>query len=114
VTGPVNQELWLQNEYLAAENRNPESPPAVQTPALRSGAVDTGRDRETTRTHRTEAGGLYRHARHHPGVVSAAGRPQVRRFQTPAAILADPITSKKLRPPPAPAEVAQARKTAVT
>src|SRR5882762_6249724 len=83
VTGLVNQELLLQNEYLAAGEPHPESTPAVQTPALRSGAVHTGRDRKTTWAQKTEAGGLHSQAGHHPGVVSAADCPQVRWFQTP-------------------------------
>jgi hypothetical protein len=42
VTGLVNQELLLQNEYLAAENRILRGHLSHQTPALRCGAVYTG------------------------------------------------------------------------
>src|SRR3989442_4672443 len=83
VTGLVNQELLLQNEYLAAENRILRAHLAVPTPALRSGAVHTGRDRKTTWAQKTEAGGLHGQVGHHPGLVSAADCPQVRWFQMP-------------------------------
>jgi hypothetical protein len=42
VTGLVNQELLLRNEYLTAENRIPPSPPVIQTPVVGSGANHAG------------------------------------------------------------------------
>src|SRR5690349_1802539 len=44
VTGLVNQELLLQNEYLAAENRILRSHLPSQTAAIQPGARDAGRD----------------------------------------------------------------------
>src|SRR5258708_8337923 len=49
VSGLVNQELLLRNEYLAAENRILRAPPAESAPAVGCGAVHLGRDRQTTR-----------------------------------------------------------------
>ena len=49
VTGLVNQELLLRNEYLAAENRILRAHLARPTPLVRRRAIYPGRDRQTTR-----------------------------------------------------------------
>ena len=83
VTGLVNQELLLQNEYLGAENR-----------ILRARLPSRLRLSDPERYTLAEIGkrlgrkglqqvGLHSQAGYHPGVVSAADRTQVRRFQTP-------------------------------
>ena len=45
VTGLVNQELLLQNEYLAAENRVLRAHLPAQLPSFPCGEVRSGRDR---------------------------------------------------------------------
>ena len=44
VTGMINQEILLKNEYLAAEKPNFASTPASSPAAIRSGKVRTRRD----------------------------------------------------------------------
>jgi hypothetical protein len=82
VTGLVNQELLLQNEYLAAEEDSAGAP-ASPLASVRSGEVRARRNRQTTGAQGSGSNGLCGQARHHPGLVSEADRQQIRRFQTP-------------------------------
>src|SRR6266705_2055500 len=81
VTGLVNQELLLQNEYLAAENRilRAHLPSRLQlSDPERCTLAEIGK---RLGCKRLTAGGLHSQAGHHPGVISAADCPQVRWFQ---------------------------------
>jgi hypothetical protein len=49
VTGMVNEELLLENEYLAAENRILQRPSAHPMALGRSGKIHLGRNRQTAR-----------------------------------------------------------------
>src|SRR6516164_1802150 len=80
VTGLVNQELLLQNEYLAAENRILRS--HLPTPqSVKCGARHLGGDRKESGTQSARAGGLYCQTGHHPGLVPPTGGRQVRWVQ---------------------------------
>ena len=82
ITGLVNQELLLQNEYLAAKNRILRA----QLPArlrLSDPESHARRGRQTTRAQGTGPGSLRGQAGHHSGLVPQADRAQVRRIQTP-------------------------------
>jgi hypothetical protein len=75
VTGLVNQELLLQNEYLAAENRilRARLPSRLQlSDPERCTLAEIGKRQGPQRT---ESGGLHSQAGHDPGVVSAVDRP---------------------------------------
>ena len=83
VTGSVNQELLLRNEYLAAENQ-----------ILRAKLPGRVRLSDPERITLAEIGKRWAQSapgcrvrcqtRHYPGLVSEARRPEVRRLQTPA------------------------------
>src|ERR1035437_8529430 len=92
VTGLVNQQLLRQNEYLAAENRILR----LHLPAhLRLSDPERSTLAEIGRRLWPEGageGGQRRPARHDPGVVPAADRPQVRRIQAP--ILSGPTAHR--------------------
>ena len=78
VTGLVNQELLLQNEYLAAENRILKA----RLPRLRlcDGERQTpGGDRKAARQQGAGKGCLHRETRYHPRLVSKTHCQQVRR-----------------------------------
>ena len=82
VTGLVNQELLLQNEYLAAENRilRAHLPARLRLlDAERSTLAEIGK---RLGRNALAAGGPCGQARHHPGLVPKADRPQVRWLQT--------------------------------
>ena len=83
VTGLVNQELLLQNEYLAAENRilRAHLPTRLRlTDPERSTLAEIGKrlGRKALKASRAR-----RQARHHPRLVSPAHRSEVRRFEAP-------------------------------
>src|SRR5215470_11528865 len=79
VTGQVNQELLLQNEYLAAENRvlRGHLPARLR---LSDPERRTLADRQATRAQSSGESGRRGQTRHHPGLVPGAHRPQVRWF----------------------------------
>src|SRR5436305_14576268 len=84
VTGMVNQQLLLQNEYLAAANRilRAHLPARLRlTDAQRSTLAEIGK-----RLGRQALQQVARvcEAGHHPGLVSETHRSEVRRFETPA------------------------------
>jgi hypothetical protein len=75
VTGSVNQELLLRNEYLAAENRilRTKLPRRLRlSDPERMTLAEIGK-----RMDARHSGRLHCQTRHHPGVVSEAGRPEV-------------------------------------
>ena len=83
VTGLVNQELLLQNEYLAAENQilRAHLPTRLRlTDPERSTLAEIGKrlGRKALKASRA-----CRQARHHPRLVSPADCSKVRRFQAP-------------------------------
>src|ERR1035438_7728762 len=84
VTGSVNQELLLRNEYLAAENRILRAKLASRLRLFQSGANHTGRDRKTSGTQSAPRSRLRCQSRYDLGVVSEARRPEVRWLPTPA------------------------------
>jgi hypothetical protein len=77
VTGLVNQELLLQNEFLAAENRILRAHLPTRLRLSNGGEVHTGGDRQTARAEGAERGCSYCETGHHPGMVPAAYCPQV-------------------------------------
>ena len=77
VTGMVNQQLLLNNEYLIAENRILRIAFAGPTAIDRYATSDAGHDREAARTSGTAAGRLGRETGDHPGLVSQADCPEV-------------------------------------
>jgi len=74
VTGMVNQRLLQQNEYLLAENRILRGHLPSRLLLTDPEALHSSGPRQATRTWRTGVAGLGRQARHHPGLVSQAGR----------------------------------------
>jgi len=83
VTGLVNQERLLQNEYLAAENRilRAHLPARLHlSDPERCTLAEIGK---ATRAQSSGEGGLRGQTRHHPSLVSAPHRPQVRWFAIP-------------------------------
>src|SRR5262245_15913524 len=83
VTGIVNQELLLRNEYLAAENRilRAHLPARLRlSDPERSTLAEIGK---TTRSQGPGPGGLRGQACHHSGLVPEAHCSEVRWFQTP-------------------------------
>ena len=76
VTGIVNQELLLRNEYLAAENRILRSDQGSAA-AFRRRKDDTGRDRSSPGSHGTGGRGGNGQARNDSGLVSEAPREQI-------------------------------------
>src|SRR3954451_8600475 len=82
VTGMVNQQLLLQNEYLIAENRilRLHLPARVRlTDPQRATLAAIGKRLGG----QAGARGIGGETGDHPGVVSQADRPEVRWFQTP-------------------------------
>ena len=83
ITGLVNQELLLQNEYLAAENRILRA----QLPArLRLSDPERTTLAEIGKATRAQGSGSSRlrgQTRHHSGLVPKADRTEVRRIQAP-------------------------------
>ncbi len=78
ITGTVDQELLLRNEYLAAENRILKFQLKGR---LRLSDVERAkprRDWTSTGPQGPRRGGGYRPARHHPGMVPKAHSSQVR------------------------------------
>src|SRR5258706_16087959 len=83
VTGLVNQELLLHNEYLAAENRilRAHLPARLHlSDPERCTLADIGK---RTRTQSSGEGSPRGQTRHHPRLVPKVDRPEVRRIQTP-------------------------------
>jgi hypothetical protein len=80
VTGLVNQELLLKNEYLLAENRILKAHLQPGFRLARSRANCARRNRQTLGPETAPASRPRRHARHHSGLVSPVGRRQVRRL----------------------------------
>ena len=90
VTGLVNQQLLLQNEYLAAENRILRSHLSTRlrlSDPERSTLAEMGK--RLGRRGLAQVAGV---ARRDPGLVPAADRPQVRRIQAP--ILSGPTAHR--------------------
>jgi len=83
VTGLVNQELLLRNEYLAAENRVLRAHLPSRLQLSDPERPTPGRDCQTTRTQSPEGYRVRCQAGHYSRLVSAPGRTEVRRF--PAA-----------------------------
>src|SRR6516165_9665138 len=83
VTGLVNQELLLQNEYLAAENRvlRGHLPARLR---LSDPEIHVGRNRQATRAQGSGPSRLRSQTRYHSGLVSQADYPQVRWLQVPS------------------------------
>src|SRR6516164_1681001 len=82
VTGLVNQELLLQNEYVAAENRILKArlqPGWRLFDSERATLAEIGR---RLRTQRTAASRAHRQTRYHSRLVSATGGEKIRRPQT--------------------------------
>src|SRR5499427_2420737 len=83
ITGLVNQELLLQNEYLAAENRilRDHLPSRLRwSDPQRSTLAEIGR---RLGSQGSGPSGLHRQAGHGPGLVPETHRPEVRWIQTP-------------------------------
>ena len=83
-TDSVNQELLVQNEYLAAENRILRAKLPSRIAVGRSRARYPRRNREAPGAQGATRARLHREARHHSGLVSETDRLEVRRLQTPA------------------------------
>ena len=84
VTGVVDQKLLARNEYLAAENRILKAKLQGRlklTDAERARLGEIGRRVGPQSSRR---GGECGSARHHPGLVPQAGRPQIRWLQGPS------------------------------
>jgi hypothetical protein len=77
VTRLVNQQVLLQNEYLAAENRISPSAAAQATAADRSSEIHAGGYRETPRTQGVGASRVRGETRHDSGVVPTTDRAEV-------------------------------------
>ena len=78
ITGTVDQELLLRNEYLAAENQILRGPVEGAAEALGRRASEARRDWSSTGPQGSRRGGDCRSAGHHPGMVPKARRAQVR------------------------------------
>src|SRR3982074_2446010 len=78
VTGTVDQELLLRNEYLAAENRILKAKLKGAGEVLGRRASQARRDWSSTGPQGPRRGGNCGPAGHHPGMVPQAGRPQIR------------------------------------
>src|SRR5450755_869974 len=78
ITGTVDQELLLRNEYLAAENGDPEGPVERVPKALRRRASEARRDWPSIGPQIPQRGSDYRPARHHLGMVPKADCSQIR------------------------------------
>src|SRR5450830_1343359 len=76
ITGTVDQELLLRNEYLAAENRI-EGPIEGAAEAFGRGASEAWRDWPSTGPQGTRRSGECGPAGYHSGLVSKARRAQV-------------------------------------
>src|SRR3954471_15943692 len=82
ISGMVNHQLLLQSEYLIAENKILRSHLPGRVPladSQRATLAEIGKRlglRDSTDSRCCQTG-------HHPGLVSKADRPQVRRVQTP-------------------------------
>src|SRR5947209_8270165 len=83
VSGMVNQQLLLQNEYLIAENRILRShlPARVRLSDLQRATL--AQIAQTYGTSSARRSCLHSQTGNHLGLVSQADRPEVRRFQTP-------------------------------
>ena len=83
VTGLVNQELLLQNEYLAAENRilRAHLPSRLRLSTSRAG--DAGGDRKEVGTESPGKGGLRCEAGHDSRLVPEIGGTEVRWLEAP-------------------------------
>ena len=77
VTGLVNQELLLQNEYLAPENRVLRRRLAARLRLSDPERCTLAEIGKLTRAQSSGEGGLRGQARHHPRLVPGAHRPQV-------------------------------------
>src|SRR5215470_20459917 len=80
ITGTVDQELLLRNEYLAAENRIPESPNQRQVVVVRRGKSDVGGDGPPVGTESLGRIGGCRETGYVAGLVPKAHRQEVRRI----------------------------------
>src|ERR1700688_1429069 len=78
VTGTVDQELLLRNEYLAAENGILKAQLKGCPKALRRRASEARRDWPSIGPQIPQRGGDYRPARHHLGMVPKADCSQIR------------------------------------
>src|SRR5690349_15917736 len=84
ITGLVSQELLLQNEYLAAENRILRAHlPVFPIASVRPGTRDTGRNRQEVGTQGSDTGGCCRETGYDSRVVPAPHRSEVRRLEAP-------------------------------
>jgi hypothetical protein len=78
VTGTVDQQLLLRNEYLVAENRILKAQLHGPSAALGCRASEARRDRVSTGPQGSERGGDRCLTGDHPGVVPKARRSQIR------------------------------------
>jgi hypothetical protein len=77
VTGMVNQQLLLQNEYLVAENRILRSHLPARVPLTDPQRVTLAEIGKRLGASSTASGCLGRQARYGPGLISQANRMQV-------------------------------------
>jgi hypothetical protein len=85
MTGSVNQELLVRNEYIASRREsNFEGEIAVASAAFQPRTGHPGRDRKAPGAQSAPRSCLRRETRHDPGLVSKVDRREVRRLQTPA------------------------------
>ena len=82
ITGTVDQELLLRNEYLAAENRILRAQIKGRLSAVGRGEEDARRHRLPARPSGARGRGEHRQAGHDSRLVSKARRSQVRWFNS--------------------------------
>src|SRR6476660_1974617 len=83
VSGCVNQQLLLQNEYLVAENRILLSHLPTRVRLTNSQRLTLAQNRQATRPEGAEPDRLGCETRNHPGLVSKAHCEEVGWFQPP-------------------------------